>query len=301
MISVIIPCYNCEKFVSRAIDSVFAQSFTNWELILVNNNSEDNTQAVLDKYAAQFPDKIRVFTELKKGGCAARNKGLSEAKGEWIQFLDADDEILPEKLTRQLSLISDSDCDIVSGSFILEKNNGGTISKSEIFPESKNVWKGLISSRLGITSSNLWKRDKVNSVSGWDEELTSSQEYDLLFRLLKNAGKVCFDKIPSAIIHSSAASSVSKSREKDRLEKILENLVTLRLKIRAHLENQGLFDPALSSYYNEFLYNHLMNRKQLAPEYVDRRIQELGLRVPFLFWIKLNIKYYGRKVGLIKS
>jgi glycosyltransferase involved in cell wall biosynthesis len=272
-----------------------------WELILVNNNSEDNTQAVLDEYAAKFPEKILILSEIKKGGCAARNKGLSRATGEWIQFLDADDEIIPEKFERQLSLISNSNCEIVSGSFVLEKNNAGTISKSEIFPESTNVWKGLISSRLGITSSNLWKKDKVDLVMGWDEELTSSQEYDLLFRMLKNSARVCFDEVPSAIIHSSAESSVSKSREKNRLEKILENLVGLRLKIKDYLESQGLFDEELSSYYNQFLYNHLMNRKQLAPEYVDRRIQELDLRVPFLFWLKLNIKYYGRKLGLIKS
>ena len=91
MVSVVIPCYNCESFVSRAIESVLHQKYTDWELILVNNNSKDNTQKVLDDYQKKYPDKIRTFVEMKKGGGAARNKGLSEAKGEWIEFLDADD------------------------------------------------------------------------------------------------------------------------------------------------------------------------------------------------------------------
>ncbi|WP_221391332.1 glycosyltransferase family 2 protein [Dyadobacter sp. NIV53] len=119
MVSIVIPCYNCESFVSRAIESVLNQHYTDWELILVNNNSKDKTQKVLDDYQKKYADKIRTYMELKKGGGAARNKGLSEAKGEWIEFLDADDELLPDKLERQLELLKEHNAHLVSSSFFL--------------------------------------------------------------------------------------------------------------------------------------------------------------------------------------
>ena len=92
MISVIIPCFNSEEYITRAIESILKQSYTNYEIILVNNNSTDNTYNILQEYAKKKAGLVNVFNEYKKGAPAARNKGLSEAKGEWIQFLDADDE-----------------------------------------------------------------------------------------------------------------------------------------------------------------------------------------------------------------
>src|SRR3954469_11137836 len=98
MISIVIPCFNCEPFIQRAFNSVINQTFQNWELLLVNNNSTDNTQEVLLALQKQFPEKIKVLFEERRGAPCARNKGLREANGDWIQFLDADDEIKPDKL-----------------------------------------------------------------------------------------------------------------------------------------------------------------------------------------------------------
>src|SRR5436190_23584848 len=102
MVSVIIPCYNCEKYITRAIESVLLQTHVNYEIIVVNNNSTDNTVNILNTYVSRHPHLIRLFHEYKKGAPAARNKGLYEANGEWIQYLDADDELMPDKLERQL-------------------------------------------------------------------------------------------------------------------------------------------------------------------------------------------------------
>ena len=294
MVSVVIPCYNCESFVSRAIESVLRQNYKDWELILVNNNSKDNTQKVLDDYQKKYPDKIRTFLEMKKGGGAARNKGLAEAKGEWIEFLDADDELLPDKLERQLELLKQNNAHIVSSSFFLVKNIKGKEQKTVINPFSSNIWKGLISSKLGITSANLWSKEKLQIVNGWDENLSSSQEYDLLFRLLKADSKICFDTTPSAFIYS-MDDSVSKSTDLARVERILTNLVNLRLSIKDYLVQKGIYDEELSQFLDVFLYNHLITRKILAPEYVSEKIKSLHLNAPWKLRLKQNIKYIIKK------
>ena len=103
-ISVIIPCYNVEDYIEEAIASVMAQTYMDFELILVDNNSTDGTLRILER-AAINSSRIRVLKEYGHGAPRARNLGLSVARGTWIQFLDADDLMLPDKLERQIKLV----------------------------------------------------------------------------------------------------------------------------------------------------------------------------------------------------
>lgn len=98
IISAVIPTYNREKYVTNAIDSVLAQTFYNYEIIVIDDGSTDNTRKVLSSYG----NKIRYFFQENKGVSAARNLGVEKAKGEWIAFLDSDDEWLPGYLSCQM-------------------------------------------------------------------------------------------------------------------------------------------------------------------------------------------------------
>lgn len=90
LISIVIPVYNTEKYLKRCIDSVLGQSFTNFELILVDDGSKDNSGKICDDYAQQ-DTRVRVIHQDNKGVSVARNKGIDEAKGEYISFIDSDD------------------------------------------------------------------------------------------------------------------------------------------------------------------------------------------------------------------
>lgn len=103
LVSVIMPLYNAEKYVGEAIESVINQTYTNWELIVVNDGSTDNSLEVALKYQSE---SVKVFTQENKGASAARNYGLKEAKGDYIQFLDADDVISANKLEEQLMVLN---------------------------------------------------------------------------------------------------------------------------------------------------------------------------------------------------
>lgn len=107
LVSIISPSYNCEKFIGKTIDSVLAQTYENWELIIVDDRSTDNTDAVVAKYNDK---RIKYLKNEKNSGAAvSRNKALREAKGRWIAFLDSDDLWLPQKLEKQIAFMEAND------------------------------------------------------------------------------------------------------------------------------------------------------------------------------------------------
>lgn len=109
LVSIIMPSYNTAKFISETITSVLAQTYTNWELIIVDDCSTDDTDAVVRPYLAD--DRIRYIKNEKNSGAAvSRNRALREAKGKWIAFLDSDDLWLPEKLEKQIAFMEKNNC-----------------------------------------------------------------------------------------------------------------------------------------------------------------------------------------------
>ncbi len=107
LVSVIIPLYNCEKYLPEALDSLVAQTVPDWEAILVDDCSADCSAAMADAYAARDP-RFRVFRQPENGGAAkARNRALENARGRFIAYLDSDDYWMPEKLERQLGFMRD--------------------------------------------------------------------------------------------------------------------------------------------------------------------------------------------------
>jgi len=103
-VSVIIPCYNQGRFLGEAVESVLAQTHGAWECIIINDGSTDNTAEIAESYARR-DGRIRCLHQDNRGLSAARNRGLAESRGEYVQFLDADDILLAEKIARQLQLL----------------------------------------------------------------------------------------------------------------------------------------------------------------------------------------------------
>lgn len=119
LISVIMPAYNAERWIAEALDSVLAQTWTNWELLILDDGSTDGTAALARDYAAR-DGRIRYCRNPENLGVAGtRNRGLSMARGAWVALLDSDDSWRPEKLARQLSLGQQEQADIVYCSYSL--------------------------------------------------------------------------------------------------------------------------------------------------------------------------------------
>lgn len=252
MISIIIPCYNAQDYIEECVHSAYAQTHANIEVICIDNNSTDQTLQKLEALHKTYPALI-IDKEPKPGAPAARNKGLALAKGDWIQFLDADDLLMPNKIEHQSSLINNS-ISFIAGASIHRK---GDIEKKTIPNETINVWENLAKVQLGITSSNLFSKQALNNVSGWNEKLKSSQEYDLMFRILKTNTNVVYDNNPLTIINQ-VENSITRNpenvvnnilRRASLLNQIREHTIDINEPERVIKEiEQALFDVVREMY-----------------------------------------------------
>ena len=121
-ISVIVPVYNTEKYLDRCIQSILAQTYTDFELLLINDGSTDSSGAICDKYAKQDV-RVRVFHKENGGASSARNMGLDNAKGEWVTFCDSDDT-LKQNALECLSSYTDKSSIVIANTSYKEQISG---------------------------------------------------------------------------------------------------------------------------------------------------------------------------------
>lgn len=122
LISIIIPAYNAESYLSRCLESIFLQEFENYEVIVINDGSIDGTAAILKEYSAKHPN-LQVFTQENQGMATARNRGLAVAQGEYVLFIDSDDRLYPNALATLAPQLSGEDI-IGFGTHIYNENTG---------------------------------------------------------------------------------------------------------------------------------------------------------------------------------
>lgn len=153
MVSIVMPAYNCEKFIGKAIKSVQDQTWTEWELIIIDDCSTDYTYDTADTYA-QKDARIRLLRQEQNSGVAcARNRGIQEAKGDMIAFLDCDDAWVSAKLEKQLELQRETGAEIIYCSYDFINENDETIRKPFIVPGITNYDKMLASSVISCSTA----------------------------------------------------------------------------------------------------------------------------------------------------
>lgn len=133
-VSIITPLYNGERFVAKTIESVLAQTYQDWEMIVINDGSKDNGPCIVEEYCRN-DNRIQLFSQPNGGSAAARNNGIRRAKGRYIALLDADDVWMPYFLESQLSLMEEKNAVLVYGSHLRIDENDKEILKPFIVPE----------------------------------------------------------------------------------------------------------------------------------------------------------------------
>lgn len=208
-ISVVIPCFNVERYIAECLDSVLNQTFKALEIICVDDCSTDGTLAILDSYSKKNPGIMVLRNDVNQGAPHSRNRGLQIAQGEYVQFLDADDVLLPEKLKVQVDILNKCTAPpaFIVGDYTKVALTGG---RKDYVAERNDVWLGLLKTRLGSTCSNLWNRDFLESIGGWSDACKSSQEYELMFRMLKKQAPLVFDASKTTIVRERESGSISK-------------------------------------------------------------------------------------------
>lgn len=214
-ISVVLPVHNRETLVGRAIDSVLAQTFQDFELIIVDDASTDGTPRALERY--QDDPRVRLFrNEQNLGAGGTRNRGISEAKGEYIAFQDSDDRWLPEKLARQFeTLTANGDADACyCGAFYFAKEQCYYIPiQDSASIQYQNMSEKLLWGNPTTPQTLLIRKSLIESVGGFDETLKINEDWDLAMRLAQHTSFAFLDE-PLVIIYRTP-SSVSSNQIKD--------------------------------------------------------------------------------------
>lgn len=188
-ITIVIPVYNREVTLLRTLRSISAQTMQPAEVILVDNNSTDRSWEIINEWAENQKDlKVKVLKETKPGACAARNKGLSEVKSDFVMFFDSDDEMLPNHVNDFAEAIkSYPDVEIFGRDIICKQLDGN--KKTYYFSDKKPLFNHLFRGCLS-TQRMVAKTDLVRKIGGWNESLPAWNDYELGVRLLITNPKI---------------------------------------------------------------------------------------------------------------
>lgn len=186
LVTVITPAYNAKKHIAEAIKSVQNQTFDNWELIIIDDCSEDSTCEVVKELMAK-DDRIRLIENYTNLGAAeSRNRGLDAAKGTYIALLDADDIWYPNKLEKQIELAEDEEADIVYSSYDIIDGEGNKVKSTYVVPETV-TYEGLLKENVIGCSAAVIRRETAKKYRfGSDFYL---EDYVLWLDILKDNGK----------------------------------------------------------------------------------------------------------------
>ena len=240
-ISIIVPIYKIERYLHQCIDSILEQTFTDFELLLIDDGSQDRCPAICDEYAEK-DERIRVFHKPNGGLTSARNCGLDNAKGEWIMHIDGDDWIEPTYIEElyNAAIKNDADIAICGFRFVFEEcryleeyhptiwdNNKSASLNRYIASKWTTAWGS-------IHKSSLYKDNGVRSPNN----ITFCEDFHLMVRLCHFAKKVVsidrpllnYRQQPSSIVHSTS------------FEKIQRDELTTYTEIIEFFRNQGVFN-----------------------------------------------------------
>lgn len=197
LVTIGIPCFNGARWLEGAIQSALDQTWAEREVIVVDDGSTDGSREI----AAGFGDRITLIDSAHRGATHARNLAMEAGRGEWIQFLDADDALQPQKIARQLEESEGGrDADILYSPVMMETTTGGTHTRRQLpIDTNQDLYIQWLAWQLPQTGGCLWRRGALEELGGWKEDQPCCQEHELYLRALKAGLRFRFTPSAGAI------------------------------------------------------------------------------------------------------
>lgn len=247
LVSIITPSYNCARFISETIESIQSQTYQNWELLITDDQSSDDSVSVIESYVSKDP-RIKLFRLDKNSGAGvARNNSIKEAKGRFIAFCDSDDRWYPDKLSRQVNILANGDAAVVYSSYTTCNEDGEV--------------KGIVVAYHRITYKEILRDDSIGFLTCiYDTQrlgkifmptLRKRQDWGLKILLLRKAGYAVGIIEPLAIYRLSE-NSLSKKKF---------NLIKYNVRIYREILN---YNPIRA--WGKFLF-------EFMPHYIAKRLR----------------------------
>ncbi|WP_199611275.1 glycosyltransferase [Flocculibacter collagenilyticus] len=273
LISVYMPTRNRVELITRAINSVLAQDYENFELIIVDDASSDNTVEFLNSYYGKNK-RISVYQlDKQSGACKARNLAIKMAKGELITGIDDDDEMLPNRLSTLYKFFS-KDVSFVCSAYFWDYGHKSVVK----FPSNKNI---TLHDMLNVNEASnqvLVEKDKILSLGGFDEKFVAFQDYDMWVRLVEKYGIAKRVATPTYIVH------VGHSKERiSASPKKLTGLAQFFEKHRAKMSSENLTNQ-------EFLKIKTSNQK-LSFSKLIKQLVTGDKRLKVQYYLSSNLSF----------
>lgn len=271
LVSVIIPCFNAERWIQEAIDSSLNQTYSNTEVIVIDDGSTDNSLKIIQSYG----DRIVFDSDNNQGGNVARNKGLAFAKGTYIQFLDADDYILPQKIERQVYSAKQTGADVIYGDWRHKRHlpdGSAVLEDVQISGEQSDILESLLSDWWVSPACLLFKRSIIDKVGGWDEAMQAGQDRDFLLSVVMHGAKVVYQPGCYSVYRRYGNITVSTKSK----ERYLSNHLKILEKCTKRLTSNNLLTPkyerALAQSYFLIARGYLNLNSELYYKYLDQAL-----------------------------
>jgi glycosyltransferase involved in cell wall biosynthesis len=241
-VSVIIPAYNVAPYIIETLDSLLEQTYTDYEAIVVNDGSTDDTEQAIAPYLEHFDGKLIYIRQENRGLPGARNTGMRQARGRYIFLLDGDDTWLPDCLATMVALVeADPTIDVLYPNAIFDgsPNFSGRLFQ-EVFPACEPVtFEKVLKRECYVFSQALFKRELLERVGEYDESLRAAEDFDLWLRMLHVGCRFAFTRQP-LIKYRWRSDSLSNTSEK-----MVKNLNAVYRK--------WLNDPAITAEQRELI------------------------------------------------
>jgi glycosyltransferase involved in cell wall biosynthesis len=302
LVSILIPSYNAESWIRETIESALSQTWANKEIIVVDDGSRDNTFRIAKSFDSKM---VKVISQENSGAAAARNRALEFAQGDYIQWLDADDLLAPDKISEQMKAVSSNQSDLIlytaaHGAFYRCPENATFIPDSlwqDLAPEdwlinnfSENIW----------MSSNAWlvSRRLTETVGPWDERLSLNDDGEYFCRLVARSEKIKFVGDARCYHRKSGLNSLSLSASETACKSLL---LSMRLSIQylaclEESERTKIASVALLQKYLELFY---LDKVDLLEEINALAFEFGGQLIPHKNNWKVNLleKLLGRRLA----
>lgn len=256
LVSIIIPCFNSAEWISEAIESALNQTWSSVEVVVIDDGSTDNSTEIIKK----FGDSISWKTQPNGGGALARNRGIELATGEWVQFLDADDLLLPDAVEHKLKLSVDPSV-VICGN-VSSIDGASTESLPGFWNLPSYDLESMLRSGAPPTSAPLHRINAIRSIGGFHAGQPCGQEYDLHLRMAIELGLTFRSTQRNSVLIRQHDQSVSRTAG-PKMALAVGNLLS---RAANRLEARGEFSPQL--------------RKAFAPHAarLARTLWQLGAR-----------------------
>ncbi|SFF07809.1 glycosyltransferase [Spirosoma endophyticum] len=272
LISVITAVFNDEKFIKKSVESILSQTFGNFEYIIVDDGSTDNTLNIL-KEIAKKDIRLIVLTQNNLGAAVARNTAINVASGLYIAIQDSDDISLPNRLEKQLYQLLNSDQKLISctGYHVINENDEVITTNNKLYENiNKNILKG---STPALHPTMMIPKDLINQIGGYNIFYNKTEDYDLILRLIENNARLEKINIPlySYRIRENSESTLNNGAY---LKRVFENHLN---RINNRPEN----------------FSKVVNDQMIDKNYIlKRNIREIFYSENYIVFQKLYYKNY---------